>query len=411
MRLAFLTLAGGNLMMLLQIAGMYIVLSQSDFTEYRSIINIANYLGILMCIGMDISTPNSIKEGVSERCQLGGALIVIIIAAIFSVVMIYLFFNKGQDNQILLGILVGTTIAYFNVINNISRSRGDVDSYFLRGNLTQRVVRTFLIVGLLYVTSTVYDWAILLFIGYLAYSLFIQKRLKVGISFSVIDTIKGVKAGIRYFFVALLLVGVTRISYYSSLEIYEDIRIVTIDFALLAYLFLLIPFLNSFRIAEIESDFNIKSYVNYAKNHLSEKRNQQRIVSIGVFIAIFIFDWLFPKVTQDIIFVSGFISLGMVIITSGQHYLGLLQWHPKSRYLMYAVFCVLSGIMLISISLTNFEVYYYSEWLFVLSALLYFLVGLFFWRKVFHVNTDPFVDSRWLVEGILISLSLFALGA
>jgi hypothetical protein len=411
MRLAFLTLVGGNLIVLLQIAAMYLVLSQSDFVEYRSIINIANYLGVLMCVGMDFSTPNSIKKGVSERRQLGGSLIVIILAAIFTVVMTYLFYNKGVSNQILLGILVGTTIAYFNVINNISRSRGDVDSYFLRGNLTQRAVRTFLIVSLLYATSTIYDWAILLFIGYLVYSLFIQKRLKVGISLSVIDAIKGVKVGIRYFFVALLLVGVTRISYYSSLDVYEDIRIVTIDFVLLAYLFLLIPFLNSFKIAEIESDFNIKSYVNYAKNHLSEKRNQQRIISIGLVIAIFIFDWLFPKVTQDIIFVSGFVSLGMVIITSGQHYLGLLQWHLKSRYLIYAVFFILSGIMLINIILITFEVYYYSEWLFVLSALLYLLIGLFFWRKVFKVDENPFLDSRWLVEGMLISLSLFALGA
>ena len=171
MRLAFLTLVGGNLIVLLQIAAMYLVLSQSDFVEYRSIINIANYLGILMCVGMDISAPNSIKKGVSERHQLGGSLIVIILAAIFSLVMIYLFYNKGVDKQILLGILVGTTIAYFNVINNISRSRGDVDSYFLRGNLTQRAIRTFLIIGLLYATSTIYDWAILLFIGYLAYGL------------------------------------------------------------------------------------------------------------------------------------------------------------------------------------------------------------------------------------------------
>jgi len=248
-----------------------------------------------------------------------------------------------------------------------------------------------------------------LFIGYLAYGLFIQKRLKVGISLSVIDTIKGVRVGIRYFFVALLLVGVTRISYYSSLDVYEDIRIVTIDFVLLAYLFLLIPFLNSFKMAEIESDFNIKSYVNYAKNHLSEKRNQQRIISIGLVIAIFIFDWLFPKVTKDIVLVSSFISLGMVIITSGQYYLGLLQWHSKSRYLIYAVFCILSGIMLINIILITFEVYYYSESLFVLSALLYFMVGLFFWHKVLQVDENPFIDGRWLVEGVLISLSLFAL--
>ena len=397
--------------MLLQVATMYFVLSQSDFVEYRSIINIANYLGILMCLGMDISTPNSIKGGVSERRQLGGSLAVIILTAIFPVVMIYLFYNKGVDSQIFLGVLVGTTIAYFNVINNISRSRGDIESYFLRGNLTQRAVRTCLIVSLLYATSTIYDWAILLFIGYLVYGLFIQKKLKVGISFSVIDTIKGVKTGIRYFFVAVLLVGVTRISYYSSLDVYADIRIVTIDFVLLAYLFLLIPFLNSFKISEIESDFNIKSYVNYAKNHLSEKRNQQRIISIGLVIAIYIFDWLFPKVTQDIIFVSGFVCLGMVIITSGQYYLGLLQWYSKSRYLMYAVFFILSGILLINIILLTIEVYYYSELLFVLSALLYLFVGLFFWHKVFRIDEDPFIDSRWLVEGVLISLSLFALGA
>ena len=165
MKTAFLTLSVGNLIVLLQISVMYLVLSESGFVEYRSIINIANYLGVLMCVGMDISTPNSIKKGVSERHQLGGSLIVIILVAIFSAVLIYLFNNKGLDDQIILGILVGTTIAYFNVINNISRSRGDVDSYFLRGNLTQRAVRTFLIVSLLYVTSTIYDWSILLFIS------------------------------------------------------------------------------------------------------------------------------------------------------------------------------------------------------------------------------------------------------
>ncbi|MBL7003762.1 MAG: hypothetical protein ISR69_07035 [Gammaproteobacteria bacterium] len=411
MRFAFLTLVGGNLIVLLQIAAMYLALSQSDFVEYRVIINIANYLGILMCVGMDISTPNSIKKGVSESHQLGGSLIVIVLVAIVSAVVMYLFNNKGLGNQILLGILVGTTIAYFNVINNISRSRGSIDSYFLRENLTQRAVRTILIISLLYVTSTIYYWAILLFIGYLAYGLFIQKGLKVGISLSVIDTIKGVKSGIRYFFVVLLFIGLTRIPYYSSLGVYENIRIVTIDFVLLAYLFLLIPFLNSFKIVEVESDFNIKSYINYAKNHLSEKRSQQRIISIGLVIVIFAFDWLFPKVTQDIMFVSGFISLGMVIITSGQHYLGLLQWHSKSRYLIYAVFFIISGIISINMILITFDVYYYSEWLFLLSALLYFLVGLFFWHKVPGVDESSFIDSRWLVEGVLISLSLFALGA
>jgi len=410
MKTAFLTLSVGNLIVLLQISVMYLVLSESGFVEYRSIINIANYLGVLMCVGMDISTPNSIKKGVSERHQLGGSLIVIILVAIFSAVLIYLFNNKGLDDQIILGILVGTTIAYFNVINNISRSRGDVDSYFLRGNLTQRAVRTFLIVSLLYVTSTIYDWSILLFISYLVYVLLIQKGLKVGISLSVIDTIKGVRSGIRYFFVTLLLLGLTRISYYSSLYVYEDIRIVTIDFVLLAYLFLLIPLLNSFKIVEVESDFDIKLYVNYVKNHLSEKRNQQRIISIGLVIVIFVFDWLFPKVTKDIMFVSGFISLGMVIITSGQHYLGLLQWHSKFRYLMYAVFFTLFGIMLINMILITFEVYYYSEWLFVLSALLYLLVGWFFWCKVFQIDKSSFIDSRWLVEGALISIFLFSLG-
>ena len=408
MKLAFLTLSVGNLIVLLQISIMYLALSESDFVEYRSIINIANYLGVLMCIGMDISTPNSIKKGVSERHQLGGSLIVIILVALFSAVLIYLFNDKGLDNQIILGILVGATIAYFNVINNISRSRGDVDSYFLRGNLTQRVVRTFLIVSLLYVTSTIYDWGVLLFISYLVYVLLIQNGLKVGISLSVIDTIKGVKSGIKYFFVTLLLLGLTRISYYSSLGVYEDIRIVTIDFVLLAYLFLLIPLLNSFKIVEVESNFDIKSYANYVKNHLSEKRNQQRIISIGLVVVIFVFDWLFPKVTKDIIFVSGFISLGMVIITSGQYYLGLLQWHLKSRYLMYAVFFTLSGIMLINMILITFEVYYYSEWLFVLSALLYLLVGLFFWCKVLQIDGSSFIDSRWLADGALISIFLFS---
>lgn len=410
LRNAGITFLLGNIFIVLQIVALYLILDEASFVEYRSIINTANFVAGVFTMGLVDSAHLAInKKNIRESQYLGASCVLIFLAYAFSLTMLYIFSSSDTAHYIGLGMALGFIISIYLVFITMQRIQGNINGYFKEINLNQRIVRTFIIIGALVVSNSVQSWFILLWFGYLTHLFFVKIKGRIKISFSLIALKPVIKHSFLFFIVSLLMISISRIPYYFSLYFYNTPQIVTIDMIMTAMLLLLIPFLNQYKISEIKSNFNVKDYIKNAKIHYQERLKQQRFLVVVVAILSIASEFVVPNFLNNGLAVTAILMIGMTIITSGHHYLAMLQLTSNKKLLIKSFFAILVTLFLLITILNNFQFDYSVEISFVALSIVYALIGKIVWHSIAQNISDKFIDIRLFMEGIIPALFLMGL--
>lgn len=390
MYIALFSVALGSILTLAQAAILFKILEIDTYVDFRAIINTMNNAAPFLCLGFDSAAP--VLRRMSPNYPFFWNILAMLVITLFLFLSTSLILSS--DNKLIsitLGLAASTSVAGTLIIANHYRVQNKINKYFISINITDKVVRTFIILSAAFLFHEVLPWTFMVSLfcfGYVVY-LAIKTGCKIKLNFIIFKSHLWI--ALPYMFSAIGIITVTRLPFYVAYLFEDSLTTAKVDIWLLFSMFLLIPMLNKSKIDEALSVGVVKDYI--IKMRLSWKSIliQEILVCTAIILVANIAVFLNYTSRNDLFLVVLPLITGMVIIASVPNYLQLACFANKIS-LTIKTSLLMAIISLIAyfpkIILPEFPV----PLLFIFSSILYCLVGVFVANKL-NINSSDF--WRW----------------
>jgi len=399
MNFALFSVGISSLLSFIQLAALSYILNVDTYVNFRAFINTMNNAAPFLCFGFDSAMPMLRKSNRNFPFFWSLLLLYLLLFIIFFAIA--LISSDNSKLQVLLfGLTASLSLCGTTIIANLKRSNGNFKDYFLSLNILDKFIRFLIIVVLAIFFDDFINWAISVSLISLLYLIFAAYRAKIKPLFNFQILFSHIKKSFPFVISSLGLFALTRFPFYAAFFFEKSYETAKVDFWLLAALLLLVPVLNSSKIEESRSGGNIYDYIHGMKNKRLTVSLQELLILISIFIATVVGVKIGRTVPQDIFEVILPLTLGMLFIGSIPNYAQLLCFNLKPKLGVVSSLTLLA--ILIGFCLCNSFLFKLPiSIIFLISTILYFILGLFVSMFLKIKFQDFFRAKRMIALGLI----------
>ena len=399
MNFALFSVGISSLLSFIQLAALSYILNVDTYVNFRAFINTMNNAAPFLCFGFDSAMPMLRKSNRNFPFFWSLLLLYLLLFIIFFATA--LISSDNSKLQVLLfGLTASLSLCGTTIIANLKRSNGNFKDYFLSLNILDKFIRFLIIVVLAIFFHDFINWAISVSLISLLYLIFAAYRAKIKPLFNFKILFNHIKKSFPFVISSLGLFALTRFPFYAAFFMEKSYETAKVDFWLLAALLLLVPVLNSSKIEESRSGGNIYDYIHGMKNKRLTVSLQEFLILISIFIATVLGVKIGKTVPQDIFEVILPLTLGMLFIGSIPNYAQLLCFNLKPKLGVVSSLTLLA--ILIGFCLCNSFLFKLPiSIIFLISTILYFILGLFVSMFLKIKFQDFFRAKRMIALGLI----------
>jgi hypothetical protein len=401
---ALISVGFGSLINLFQIGLLYEILEIDSYISLRVIMNTMNIAAPFLCLGFDNSSPILKRLYPNHPFFWNLILFNVFIFLVFIIISVFLPSNS-KILPLMLGLSASTSLASTLAVANYYRVEGDTKKYFFSINIADKLFRFIVIIIITLLTHDIINWTLSVTLTSFIYVIFLISKTNSSICLSGEVFLKQIRISLPFIFSSLAIIALTRMLFYASYLSNDKVITAKIDIWLLFTLFILIPVLNKSKIEEALSQGHIHLYIDGMKKSWLKLMQLEflvcsAIISIGIISAL-----LGMIVPFDLIEIILPLMLGMLIIAAIPNYVQLICFSGglKEIALISIIIFIVSIICYLPILVSN---NISVQFLFVVSAILYCLIGLIIARQL-KIKLMNFI--RWKHIIILLIYSSISL--
>lgn len=404
MYLALFSVAFGSILNFGQVAVLFNILDLENYVAYRAVLNTMNMAAPFLCLGFDSAAP--VLKRINPGFYFFWNILAVLLGALLILITIALILpTTSKLLPLILGLASSTSFAGMLIVANHYRVEGEINKYFISVNIFDKLVRSFIILGLAVLIQDILTWSIIMsligffYVGLIALRTGCRIELDTKIFFS------HVRISVPYIFAALGVVAVTRMPFYAAYIMKDDLATAKIDIWLLISLFLLIPVLNKSKFEESNSASLAQDYIAAMKLSWKELQKMEILICSGIIVVAIasVITGLASK--NDLLSTILPLLIGMILIASVPNYV-----HVLCMYNMFGLAIKMSLLIgffsIIAYLPMFFLVSFKVPFLFVASALMYCFIGCFV-AQIIKLKISDF--WRWRESLLLILFSTFTI--
>ncbi|QDC46240.1 hypothetical protein FIT71_04265 [Candidatus Methylopumilus universalis] len=404
MNFALFSVGISSLLSFLQLAILSYILNVDTYVNFRAFINTMNNAAPFLCLGFDSAMPMLKKSNENFPFFWSLLLLYLLFFIIFFAIAI-ISIDNSKFQVLLFGLTASLSLCGTTIIANLKRSNGNFKDYFLSLNILDKFLRFLIIIVLAIFFDDFINWAISASILFLMYLIFAAYRANIKPLFNFQILFRHIKKTFPFVVSSLGLFALTRFPFYAAFFFEGSYETAKVDFWLLASLLLLVPVLNSSKIEESRSGGNIYEYIHGMKNKRLTISLQEFLILISIFIATVVGIKIGKTIPQDIFEVILPLTLGMLFIGSIPNYAQLLCFDLKPKLgvvCSLTLLAILIGFCLCHSFLFKLPI----SIIFLISTILYFILGLYVSMFLKIKFQDFFRVKRMIALGLISILSL-----
>jgi hypothetical protein len=404
MYIALFSVGFGSLLTLAQAGLLFSMLEIDNYVSFRAILNTMNIAAPFLCLGFDSAAP-ILKRMNPNFPFFWNLLATQILLLLFFLSISLILPVDSKSLSVSLGLVAATSAAGALMVSNYYRVENNFNKYFISINVTDKLVRTFIIVISALLIQEKILWSLIVTFFYFSYVflLALSTGCKFQINFRIFKS--HLHKASPFLLSALGIILITRLPFYAAYFYEDSLLTAKVDIWLLFSIFLLIPMLNKSKVEEVFSAGVMKNYI--LRMHFSWPSIlvQELLICTGIVAFATVAIFLGYASRDDLFFVILPLISGMVIIASVPNYLQLTCFANKFLItVVTSIAIVIIAIMsyLPKIFFADFSI----QFLFILSSILYCLVG-FYVANILEIKLSYF--WRWRDSLFVIFISAIEL--